>query len=113
MVRLSLTKFAAAVGGAGVALALTAGAGVASADPMDAAISTTCNYGQVVAALNATDPGAAAQFQSSPLAQSYLQRFLASGPVQRRQLLNQAAAYPQAAGYVNDLNNVAATCNGY
>ena len=65
------------------------------------------------AALNATDPGAAAQFQSSPLAQSYLQRFLASGPVQRRQLLNQAAAYPQAAGYVNDLNNVAATCNGY
>lgn len=113
MVRLSLTKLAAGVGGVGVALALTAGAGIASADPIDAAVNTTCNYGQVIAALNATDPGAAAQFQASPIAQSYLQRFLASGPAQRRQLLNQAAAMPQAAQYVNDLTTVAATCNGY
>ena len=61
MVRLSLTRLAAAVGG--LTLALTAGAGVASADPMDGVINTTCNYGQVMAALNATDPGAAAQFE--------------------------------------------------
>lgn len=113
MVRLSLTKFAAAVGGAGVALALTAGAGVASADPLDAAVNTTCNYGQVMAALNATDPGAAAQFNASPMAQSYLQRFLSSPPAARRQMAAQVAAMPQAAQYVNDLNAVAASCSGY
>ena len=32
-----MSKLAAGLGGAGVALALTAGAGVASADPLDAA----------------------------------------------------------------------------
>jgi hemophore-related protein len=113
MVRLSLSKFAVGVGGVGVALALTAGAGVASADPIDAAVNTTCNYGQVIAALNATDPGAAAQFQSSPIAQSYLQRFLASGPAQRRQMAAQIAAMPGAAQYVNDLAAVAGSCSGY
>src|SRR5271155_1974489 len=70
MVRLSLTRLAAAVGS--LTIALTAGVGVASADPMDAIINTTCNFGQVMAALNATDPGAAAQFNSSPMAQGYL-----------------------------------------
>ncbi|MBW0018718.1 MAG: hemophore-related protein [Mycobacterium sp.] len=113
MSRLSLTKLAAAVGGVGVALGLTAGAGIASADPLDPAINTTCNYGQVMAALNATDPGAAAQFNQSPIAQSYLQRFLASGPAQRRQMANQIAAMPGASQYVNDLSAVAATCNNY
>jgi hemophore-related protein len=113
MERLSLTKLAVAVGGAGVALALTAGAGVASADPLDAAVNTTCNYGQVIAALNATDPGAAAQFTASPIAQSYLQRFLSSGPVQRRQMALQIQAMPGAAQYVNDLSTVAGSCNNY
>src|SRR5271156_3672134 len=111
MVRLSLTKLAAGVGGVGVALALTAGAGVASADPLDAAVNTTCNYGQVMAALNATDPRAAAQFNTSPMAQSYLQRFLRSGPTQRRQMANQLAAMPGASRYVNDLATVAGSCN--
>ncbi|MEQ0638198.1 hemophore-related protein, partial [Mycobacterium tuberculosis] len=63
--RLSLTALSAGVGA--VAMSLTVGAGVASADPVDAVINTTCNYGQVVAALNATDPGAAAQFNASPV----------------------------------------------
>ncbi|MGA7053218.1 MAG: hemophore-related protein [Mycobacterium sp.] len=109
--RLSLTRLAAGVGGAGVALALTAG--VASADPLDAAVNTTCNYGQVMAALNATDPGAAAQFNASPMAQSYLQRFLSSPPSQRRQMANQIAAMPGAAQYVNDLSTVAGSCSNY
>ncbi|WP_197696047.1 hemophore-related protein, partial [Mycobacterium sp. E1715] len=68
--RLSLTKLTVAIGSA--AVALTAGAGIASADPTDAIINTTCNYGQVIAALNATDPAAAAQLNSSPVAQSYI-----------------------------------------
>src|ERR671934_249585 len=62
MMTLSLGKFAAAVGG--VAVALSAATGVASADPI---IDTTCNYGQVMAALNATDPATAAQLNSSPV----------------------------------------------
>ncbi len=111
MVRLSLTKLATAVGGA--AIALTAGAGIASADPLDPVINTTCNYGQVMAALNATDPGAAAQFNASPIAQSYLRQFLASPPSKRAQMAAQIQAMPQAAAYFNDVTAVASTCSGY
>jgi hemophore-related protein len=111
MVRLSLTKFAAAVGGA--AIALTAGSGIASADPLDPVINTTCNYGQVMAALNATDPAAASQLNASPLAQAYLRNFLASPPGKRAQMAQQIQAMPQAAPYLNDVISVAGSCNGY
>jgi hemophore-related protein len=111
MVRLSLTKLATAVGGA--AIALTAGAGIASANPLDPVINTTCNYGQVMAALNATDPGAAAQFNSSPVAQGYLRQFLASPPTRRAQMAQQIQAMPQAASYFNDVVQVANTCSNY
>ncbi|MEQ0618852.1 hemophore-related protein [Mycobacterium tuberculosis] len=90
--RLSLTALSAGVGA--VAMSLTVGAGVASADPVDAVINTTCNYGQVVAALNATDPGAAAQFNASPVAQSYLRNFLAAPPPQRAAMAAQLQAVP-------------------
>jgi hemophore-related protein len=111
MLRLSLTKLAAAVGG--VAFALTAGAGIASADPLDPVVNTTCNYGQVMAALNATDPAAAAQLTASPMATSYLRQFLASPPPKRMQMAQQIQAMPQAAPYFNDVLSVAGTCNGY
>jgi hemophore-related protein len=111
MVRLSLAKLAVTFGG--VAVALTAAAGVASADPLDPVINTTCNYGQVMAALNATDPAAAAQFSQSPIAQSYLNQFLASPPAKRRQMAAQIQAMPQAAGYFNDVVAVAGSCNNY
>jgi hemophore-related protein len=111
MVRLSLTRLAAAVGG--LTLALTAGAGVASADPMDGVINTTCNYGQVMAALNATDPGAAAQFNQSPMAQGYLRQFLASPPPRRAQMAQQMQAMPQAAAYVGLVQQVAGICQNY
>jgi hemophore-related protein len=111
MVRLSLKRLAAAAGG--LTLALTAGAGVASADPMDGVINTTCNYGQVMAALNATDPGAAAQFNQSPMAQGYLRQFLASPPPRRAQMAQQMQAMPQAAAYVGLVQQVAGICNNY
>ena len=111
MVRLSLTKLAAALGGA--AFALTAGAGIASADPLDPVINTTCNYGQVMAALNATDPAAAAQLNGSPVAQSYLRNFLASPPPKRLQMAQQIQAMPQAAQYFNVVTSVAQSCNNY
>ena len=111
MVRLSLTKLAVAVGGAAIALA--AGSGIASADPLDPVINTTCNYGQVIAALNATDPAAAAQFNASPLAASYLRNFLAAPPPKRAQMAAQIQAMPQAAPYFNDVLAVAGSCNNY
>src|ERR1700691_3928308 len=66
---LALTRLAVAAGG--LALSLTAGAGVASAAPdLGPAINTTCSYSQVVSALNAQDPAAAAQLNGSPSAQA-------------------------------------------
>ena len=109
--RLSLSKLGVAVGSA--AVALTAAAGVASADPMDAIINTTCNYGQVIAALNASDPAAAQQLNSSPMAQSYIQRFLASPPAKRQQMAQQIQGMPAAQQYTNDINPVAVTCNNF
>jgi hemophore-related protein len=112
MVKLSLTKLAAAAGG--VALALTAGAGIASADPgMDSIINTTCSYGQVMAALNAQSPASAAQLNASPIAQSYLRQFLASPPPQRAAMAAQIQAMPQAAPYFGVVQSVAGTCNNY
>jgi hemophore-related protein len=112
MLKLSLTKLAVAVGG--LALSLTAGAGVASADPdLGPAINTTCSYQQVVSALNAQDPAAAAQFNASPVAQSYLRQFLASSPAQRRQLAQQALAVPGAQQQVGLVLQLANICNNY
>ena len=111
MVKLSLTKLAAAVGGA--AFALTAGSGIASADPLDPVVNTTCNYGQVMAALNATDPAAAAQLTASPAAGSYVRQVLASAPPQRWQMAHQIQAMPQAAPFFNDVMAVAGSCNNY
>jgi hemophore-related protein len=111
MVRLSLAKLAAGVGGA--AFALSAVTGVASADPMDPIVNTTCNYGQVMAALNATDPATAQQLNSSPFAQSYIQRFLASPPPKRAQMAAEMQQSPVAAKYFNTIQQVAVVCNNY
>lgn len=108
MMTLSLGKLAAAVGG--VAVALSAATGVASADPI---VDTTCNYGQVMAALNATDPATAAQLNSSPMAQNYLRQFLAAPPPKRQQMAAQIRAMPQAAQFMGTIENVAGVCNNY
>jgi hypothetical protein len=63
MTKLWLTRFTVAVGG--LALSLTAGAGIASATPdLGPAVNTTCTYDQLVAALNAEDPTVAAFLNS-------------------------------------------------
>ena len=90
MVTRSLSKLAATAGG--LALSVLAGAGIASADPgLGAAINTTCSYPQVVAALNAQSPAAAAKFQNSRMAQGF----------------------PGAAQYFPLINQVATSCNNY
>jgi hemophore-related protein len=108
MIKVSLTRLAVAVGG--LALSLTAGAGVASADPdLGPIINTTCTYPQAVAALNAQDPATAAQFNASPIAQSSLRQFLAAPPNQRQQMAQQLVGSP----YLGVIQQVAATCNNY
>jgi hemophore-related protein len=95
MIKLSSTRLVIAVGG--LALSLTAGVGVASADPdLDPIVNTTCSYPQVMSALNAQDPGAAAQFNASPMSQSFLRQFLAAPPSQRRQMAQQVQSAPGA-----------------
>jgi hemophore-related protein len=111
MVKLSLGKLAAAVGG--VAVAFSAATGVATADPI---VDTTCNYGQVMAALNdpnVTPPATAAQFNQSPMAQSYLRNFLAAPPLKRQQMAAQIRAMPSVAPYLNTIEQVAGVCNNY
>ena len=111
MGKLTLAKLAAGICGA--TLALTAATGVASADPMDAVINTTCTYPQVMAALQATNPAAAQKFSSSPLASGMLQSFLAAPPAQRQQQAQQMMANPMAAKYIGTIQQVAAVCNNY
>ena len=55
MIKPLLTRVGVAVGS--LALSLTAGVGVASADPdVGSAVDSTCTYSQFVAALNAQNP---------------------------------------------------------
>ena len=112
MMKLSLTRMGVTV--AGLALSLTAAAGTASADPdLGPIINKTCSYPQVMAALNAQDPAAAAQLNSSPMAQSALQQFLASPPSQRLQMAQRMQRSPRAQQYFGLIQQVAATCNNY
>jgi hemophore-related protein len=67
----------------------------------------------VVAALNATDPATAAQFNQSPMAQSYLRNFLAAPPPKRAQMAQQIRVMPQAAQFLGTMEQVAGVCNNY
>jgi hemophore-related protein len=108
------TKSTLAAVAAGLALSLTVSPGAASADPdLGPIVNTTCNYSQVMAALNAQNPAAADQFNRSPMAQSYLRSFLASPPSQRQAMAQQAMSSPRAAQQFGLVQQVAATCNNF
>ncbi len=112
MVMLSLRRSAAALGG--LALSLTAGLGVASADPdLTPVINSTCSYQQVVAALNAQFPDAAAQFNASPEAQAWLHDLVDAPRPQRRQMLLDMANAPEAAPFRGIVLPLANTCHNY
>lgn len=107
-----LTPVARAVAGGALALALSAGVGVASADPsLDPIVNTTCSYPQVMAAANAQDPATAAQFNSSPTSQSYLRQFLAASPSERRQMAEAIAGANQQ--YVGLMQQIFSNCNNF
>lgn len=105
-------RWAIAVGG--MALAMTAGAATATADPdVGPMVNTTCNYDQVMAALEAQDPAAAAQFNASPISKSSLHQFLAAPPDQRQQMAQMVASQPANQQYFGLIQQVFATCNNY
>ena len=108
----SWTRLAAAV--CGLTWSLTAGAGLASADrDLSPFVNTTCNYDQVQSALQAADPQAAAQFNSSPESVSFLRQFLASPPGQRQQMAQMLASQPGADQEFGLVQRVFNTCNYY
>lgn len=116
MATLSLSQLVGA--GSALVASLTAGAGVASADPdLSPAVNTTCNYSQVVSALNAQSPLAATQLNGSPTAQAALRGFLDSSPDQRQQIVQELESRPESQRYVDQFAGlvlqVANTCKNY
>ena len=112
MVKLSSATLVVVVGGLGLCSA--AAIGVASADPdVSSLVNTTCSYPQVVSALNAQAPDLASQLNASPFAQSSLQRFLASPPDQRQQMISEVQGTRFGQRYEGALLQVAGTCNNY
>jgi len=101
-----------------LALLLTPGAGIASADPdLSPVINTTCNYSQVVSALSVQSPVAAAAVSASPSAEGLLRGFLDSSPEQRRQIAQELESRPESQPYVQEyigvILAVADTCHNF
>ena len=112
VIKSSRKYIVAALGG--LALSIPLATGVASAQPdLSGAVNTTCTYEQVMNAMNAQRPDLAQQFNASPIAQGALRSFLASGPAQRQNTVNQIQANPMAQEYFGPINTIAASCNNY
>lgn len=107
MTKLLLTTGAAVIGG--VVLSLTAGVGLAAADPI---VDTTCTYDQVVAAANAQGPAAAA-FVGMPQQQAGLRQFINSSPDQRQQMAAQIRSNPGNAALLPTIETVFGSCSNY
>ncbi|MDG4666802.1 hemophore-related protein [Mycobacterium sp. 236(2023)] len=106
--------------GALAAACLPAFAAPASADPISEALATTtCNYAQVTAAMNAHTPELAAQLAMRPDMQANLQSFLAMPVDQRRQqIAQQQMANPQLEQMLTamigpQVSQVASSCNSF
>lgn len=110
--KLSRTKLAVTLGGLAVALPLSAG--VASAQPdLGPIINTTCNYNQVIAALNDQRPDLAAQFAKQPAGQNAVRNFLAASPQQRQATVAFLQGNPTAQAYFGPISQIAGSCNNY
>lgn len=108
MRELSSTRLAVVAGS--LALLLTAGAGIASAEPnLSSAVNTTCSYSQVMGALNAQSSTAGA----SPMVQSVLRQFLGAPHDQRQRMAEGIASYPANQPYLGLLQTVFDTCNNF
>lgn len=93
MMKSSMTRLAGA--GVGLALSVTAGAGIAFAQPdIGPMVNTTCTYDQAMAAVHSENPTAARYLDQSPPNQQFLRVFFASSPDERTSLLNQIKNNP-------------------
>ena len=109
-----LSKTKLVVASAGLALALSSGAGIASAQPdTNAIVNSTCTYAQVMNALNARNPGVAAELNSQPVAIGWLQNLVAAPPAQRQRMVNQVQGLPALQPYMPVIYDVAAACSNY
>jgi hemophore-related protein len=103
-----------AVGLGGLALSLTMGTGIASAQPdTSAIINSTCNYPQVMAALSDLSPDLANELSQTPAATAWLKSLVAASPQQRTVMVAQAQAMPGIEQYTPVIMQVANTCNSY
>lgn len=93
MIRPTLTKVAAAT--CGLALSLSAGAGIASAAPdYGPMVDTTCSFDQAMTAVRTENPTAAQYLDQSPPNVQFLQVYLGSPREERINLLNQISGNP-------------------
>jgi hemophore-related protein len=112
MIKLSLSRLTVAVGA--LAVSLSAGAGVASAEPdLGPAINSTCTYSQAVAAMHAQNPEAAAAFDASPPDQANLRQFLATPPSGRVALAQMFLNLPGAEQAIPILQQAFSVCKNY
>ncbi len=112
MIKLSLSRVAVAVGAP--ALLLTAGVGLASAEPnISPMVNTTCTFDQAMAAVHAENPMAASYLDSSPPNLQFLRVFMSSSPDQRVNLLNQIKNNPGAAEALPVFTQMMTTCVNY
>ncbi len=114
MIKPGLTRLGIGVGG--LALSLTAGIGVASADPnLGSAVNSTCTYPQFVAALNAQNPMYGSTLNSSPQMQGDLQTFLAEPPgsERRQRFAKNVSNNPANQQLLPILQRAFDTCNNF
>lgn len=106
------TKLAVCFGG--LLVAAGTGAGIASAEPdVEAIVNSPCTYPQVIAALNAQNPGVAAQLTGNPMAVGWLQGLVNANPDGRRAMIAQIQGYPELQTYAGTINSVASSCSRY
>lgn len=112
MIKLSSSTLAVAVGT--LAVSLSAGSGIASAQPdMGQAINSNCTYSQAVAALHEVNPQAAARFDASPPDQANLEYFLATPPSGRPPLARMFINMPGSGRAIPILQQVFRVCDNY
>jgi hemophore-related protein len=112
MMRLSLSRLAVAVGG--LALSLTAGAGVASAEPdIGPMVDSPCTYEQAMAALRTENPIAVQYMDQYPANYEFVRVFLASSRDERVSLLNQIKNNPGIDQAYPVFNQMLTNCVNY
>jgi hemophore-related protein len=103
-----------AISVSGLALAMTAGAGLASADPdWSPMVNSTCTYDQAMAAVHTENPMAAQYLDQSPPNLKFLQVFLSSSRDQRVSLLNQIKNNPGADQALPVFQQTLTSCTKY